>query len=88
MDFYDISKKKIIEFLGDYWHGKPEVYTPDFINNQTKLTAKELYEKTLEHNSLLENIHGCKVLMIWENDLLKDRDAIIKKCLQFLNETI
>lgn len=88
VDFYDISKKKIIEFLGDYWHGNPEIYTPDFINNQTKLTAKELYEKTLERNSLLEKIHGCKVLMIWENDLLKDKDAIIKKCLQFLNETI
>ena len=86
LDFFDLSTKKVIEFAGDYWHGNPDVYGPEYFNTRTRCTAKELYDKTLERNKILEEVHGCKVLLIWENDYKKDKQNTINKCLEFLNE--
>ena len=86
VDFCDIATKKVIEFAGDYWHGNPDVYGPEYFNTRTQCTAKELYDKTLERNKILEEVHGCKVLLIWENTYKKDKQNTINKCLEFLNE--
>jgi len=86
VDFCELSKRRIIEFAGDYWHGNPEIYKPDFINTRAKATAKELYEKTIRRNLVLEDIHGCKVLLIWENDYIKNKEEVISKCFKFINE--
>jgi hypothetical protein len=88
VDFYDISQKKIIEFAGDYWHGNPTKYNPEFYNAKAKMTAKELYENTLQRNEILKNVYNCKVLTIWENDFLNDKEKTINQCISFLNETI
>ena len=86
VDFYCASSKKIIEFAGNYWHGNPALYQPNFYNTRTKCTAKELYENTIKRNQILEEVHGCKVLLIWESDYTKDKESVIEKCLKFLNE--
>ena len=86
VDFFIASSKKVIEFAGDYWHGNPEVYEPNFYNPQAKSLAKDLYQKTIERNLLLESIHGCKVLLVWENEYKKNKEEILGKCLKFLNE--
>jgi very-short-patch-repair endonuclease len=86
VDFFIASSKKVIEFAGDYWHGNPKVYEPDFYNHQAKSLAKELYQKTIERNLFLENVHGCKVLLVWENEYKKNKEETLDKCLKFLNE--
>lgn len=86
VDFCDIATKKVIEFAGDYWHGNPAKFASDHFNTHTQCTAKELYDKTLERNKILEEVHGCKVLLIWENDYKKNKQDIVNKCLRFLNE--
>jgi hypothetical protein len=88
VDFYDICQKKIIEFAGDYWHGNPAIYKSDFYNAKAKMTAKELYENTLKRNQILQNVYNCKVLTVWENDYLNDKEKTLNQCISFLNETI
>lgn len=86
VDFYVASSKKVIEFAGDYWHRNPEVYKPDFYVHQAKSSAKDLYQKTIERNLVLETIHSCEVLLVWENEYKKNKEEILHKCLNFLNE--
>lgn len=86
VDFYVASSRKVIEFAGDYWHRNPEVYKPDFYVHQAKSSAKDLYQKTIERNLVLETIHSCEVLLVWENEYKKNKEEILHKCLNFLNE--
>jgi hypothetical protein len=87
VDFYDSATKKVIEFAGDYWHGNPQKYEPTFYNPQAKATAQELYESTIKRNEMIEAIHGCKVLLIWETDYKQNKDLVINNCIDFLNES-
>lgn len=84
VDFYCSSNKKIIEFAGDYWHGNPEVFNGNFFVKQTNCTSKELYEKTLKRVNILEKEFNCEVLLIWENDLIKNYQNCIDKCINFI----
>jgi very-short-patch-repair endonuclease len=86
VDFYCASTKKIIEFAGDYWHGNPQIYDSTFFNKQANTTAGDLYTKTLERINLLEHLHGCKVLLIWENNYKRNKEQVTQQCLTFLNE--
>ena len=81
---YDIMvNKKIIEYNGDFWHANPIIYSPDWINPRTKLTASEKW--------FLDNIkiqyaesQGYEVLVSWERDFKNNTEETIKKCIQFL----
>jgi len=86
VDFYCASSKKIIEFAGDYWHGNPNIYVPEYFIKQANATAGDLYLYTLQKNNILQNVHGCKVLLIWESEYKKDKEKVIQQCLDFLNE--
>jgi hypothetical protein len=56
----------IYEFLGDYFHGNLELYNEDTINERTKTTFRELYDKTREKVETLTNL-GYNVVVIWES---------------------
>lgn len=86
VDFYDATTRRVIEFAGDYWHGNPDVFEESYYNLIACKTAKELYDKTLERNKILEEVHGCKVLLVWENEYMKNKEETLGKCLKFLNE--
>ena len=86
VDFYCASSNKVIEFAGDYWHGNPKKYKPDFYNPQAKASAQTLLKNTLKRNETLINEYGCKVLLIWESDFIENREQIINQCIDFLNE--
>jgi len=85
---YDIVyKNKIIEYNGDFWHASPKKYKEyDIVKLPNKtITAKEIWEKDLEKIKLAES-QGYKVLVIWESDFKKNKEKVIKECLQFLTQ--
>ena len=83
--FYDFYyNDKIIEFNGDYWHCNPNTWKPDTINKSLKLTAQEVWNKDNDKKICAES-NGYKVLVIWEFDYKQNKEAIIKKCIDFLN---
>ena len=67
VDGFDDLKKTIYEFLGDYWHGNPEVHDKAEMNRSVNQTFGELHQKTFERLNELKS-KGYKVIYIWEND--------------------
>jgi hypothetical protein len=67
VDGYDPKTNTIYEFLGDYWHGNPVKFKSTNLNNHTKKTFGELYEKTFFNLNRLKSF-GYTVKYIWEND--------------------
>jgi len=74
-DGYCKETNTIYEFYGDYWHGNPEIYKADKINNITKCSFKELYEKTLIKENKIKEL-GYNLEIIWENHWKKINNAI------------
>ena len=67
VDGFDPETNTVYEFLGDYWHGNPERFKSDKINEHNKKTFGELYEETVSRLRLLEKA-GYKVIYVWEKD--------------------
>jgi len=85
--FYDItcsSKKKIIEFNGDYWHCNPLMYSGDFIHKHSNLTAKEIWSYDFEKIKTALN-RDFSVKIVWESDYINKPDGIIQECVQWWN---
>jgi hypothetical protein len=74
-DGYCKENNTIYEFHGDYWHGNPKVFNPDDINEITKMTYKELYDKTLIRENKIKGL-GYNLVTIWENDWKKINNSI------------
>ena len=88
-DFYDTRTNKIIEFYGDYWHCNPLKYKEDDIihyPNKVTMTAKEVWNKDKLRIDEIKEYRNADILIIWESDLLENREGCIQKCLTFLNE--
>ena len=73
VDGFDPETNTVYEFLGDYWHGNPEVkkFNPTKINSHSKKSFGDLYKKTMDRFRLLEK-EGYKVVFIWENDFINN----------------
>lgn len=70
VDGYLANSKTIYEFLGDYWHGNPNVYSAKDFNINCKKTFGELFLNTeLKLNKLKE--HGFQIISIWESEFDK-----------------
>lgn len=67
-DAYDPITNTIYEFNGDFWHGNPKIYNSNDINNMTKTTFGELYQKTIDRENLIKNT-GYNLIVKWESDL-------------------
>lgn len=66
-DGYEESTNTVYEFLGDYWHGNPEVFDHNKLHPVVKKTYGELYKKTFINFDKLISL-GYNVKYIWEND--------------------
>jgi hypothetical protein len=85
-DFTYVEGKKIIEINGDFWHFNPDFYSNHSLVN--KVTGKNLLEirnYDLYKIKIAQN-NGYNVLVIWENDIKKNRLETIKKCINFLEK--
>lgn len=62
-----IKGKVIYEYLGDYWHGNPNVFDPSKLNLRAGKTYGELYKETFARLHKLTN-GGYFVKYVWEKD--------------------
>jgi hypothetical protein len=69
VDGYCEETNTIYEFHGDYWHGNPEVYAPDFTNTMLKTSMGELYQKTIKREEIIKSL-GYNLVVIWENNYI------------------
>lgn len=67
LDGYDPKTNTVYEFYDDYWHGNPQIYNKNDINPSSKKTFGELYQKTINRESVIKN-NGFKLITIWEKD--------------------
>jgi hypothetical protein len=67
VDGFDPKTNTVYEFYGDYWHGNPKVYEPNFINPQVHKTMGELYAKTKKREKAIKKA-GYKLITMWGKD--------------------
>lgn len=68
-DGYCKETNTIYEFYGDYWHGNPEIYNPEDINEVNGKTMGELYQNTIERERKLAQL-GYVLISMWENKFI------------------
>jgi|ERR1700722_8156035 len=70
VDGFDPTTNTVYEFYGDFWHGNPDIYDLDDINNANHTQYRVLYNETMARETLLKSA-GYNIVSIWENDWLK-----------------
>lgn len=87
VDFYIYDINFCIEFNGDLWHANPNIYhenSQPFKNkfkNMENIYAKEIWHNDKERIEFLKS-KGIQTLIIWESDYLKNKQAIVKFCIE------
>ncbi len=66
-DGFDSKTNTVYEFLGDYWHGNPQIFSPGEINSHNKIAFGDLYNITIKRFDLLIK-NGYKICYIWEDN--------------------
>jgi len=70
-DGYCVETNTIYEFHGDCFHGNRDIFAPDeYCHPYEKLTAAELYNKTIERENEIKSL-GYNLVVMWENDFKK-----------------
>jgi len=82
-DYVDITRKKCIEYNGDFWHCNPKDFNEEYIHRIKNKSAKEIWENDKAKITLMES-KGYKVLVIWDSEYRKKPDQTLQKCLTFL----
>lgn len=67
VDGYDPETGTVYEFLGDYWHGNPQIHQSEAINSVTKTTFGQLLSRTIARFDVIAQA-GYKIIFIWESD--------------------
>lgn len=82
VDGYDKRKKIIYEFLGDFYHGNPEIFNKNDYNKICHKTFGELFLKTIKKFKKLKHMKY-KIKYIWENDWNNFKKGFPLKLQQF-----
>ncbi len=84
-DFTDLLNKKIIEYNGDIYHANPNTFTITDTPNpfRKNITSEDIWGKD-DVKIKLANKHEFDVLVIWDSEYKKDKETVIKKCINFL----
>ena len=75
VDGYDDKTNTIYEYLGDYWHGNPEMFDKSKLNKICKKTFGKLYDMVFKRFDFLKS-KGYNIKYIWENDWKKFIDGV------------
>jgi len=67
VDGFDPKTSTVYEFLGDYWHGNPDLYDSEDVNAHNKRTFGVLYNQTMRRLERLKKA-GYSVVFIWEQN--------------------
>lgn len=76
-----VENKIAIEVQGDYWHGNPAIYNEKNLNE----LQRNMRQRDIEKKELMETKYNYKVVYLWENDLIYNRNVCeqtIKEMLQ------
>jgi very-short-patch-repair endonuclease len=71
-----INDNLIVEIFGDYWHANPEIYESEDVLKIGK--ASDIWNKDKIKIDTYKQL-GYKVLIIWEKDWIKDKEAQLNK---------
>lgn len=67
-----VQGNTVYEFLGDYWHGNPDLFEADAMNTRVGRTFGELFEETVQRLYEIQSL-GYTVVYIWENDYINGK---------------
>lgn len=71
-DGYCELTNTVYEFYGDYWHGNPQKFEPDEINEVVGKSMGELYQQTIEREMTIKSL-GYNLVVVWEGDWINNR---------------
>ena len=77
VDGFDPITNTIYEFYGDYWHGNPNKYKLDDINESCNKKFEELYNNTISREIDIINM-GYNIISMWEFDYKDLSKKLIK----------
>jgi hypothetical protein len=60
----------VYEYLGDFWHGNPAVFSESDLNVLARKSFGDLYSETLSRFDILKNA-GYNLIYIWESEWQK-----------------
>jgi hypothetical protein len=72
LDFYIPESKKCIEFMGQYYHSE-------------KFRKGNKMRDAIRDREIKDTVEGIQILYINENDYRKNKEAVVQKCLEFIN---
>lgn len=73
VDGYDANTNTVYEFLGDCWHGNPDIYEKSIrCHPFSDKTAKELYDDTILRINTIKTL-GYNVVYVWEHEYRLNR---------------
>ena len=72
VDGFCESTNTVYEFQGCFWHGCPDCYKPDVINNKNQCDMGTLYNKTQDKNNKI-TCAGYTLIEMWECKLKNDK---------------
>ena len=75
VDGFDPETNTVYEFLGDFWHGNPEMFKANKMNPINKKTYGQLYKDTFKRINQIKSA-GYKVVYIWEKDYLGNKEKM------------
>ena len=87
--FYDFvitgCINKVIEFNGEIWHADPKKYSASDVVPFINRKAEEVWESDRIKQKYIQD-KGFKVLVIWEQDYVLNKEKIVTSCLSFIEE--
>lgn len=87
LDGYIKSKNIVIEYNGDFWHANPLIYEANSLINYPGKSkyAKDVWNKDKERMQQIKHILNCKIIVVWENDYLNNKEKLFKNILGEIN---
>jgi hypothetical protein len=63
VDGFNPSTNTVYECYGSFWHGNPDRYSPNELNTKTNKTFGELYQSTMDRETLIKQEYN--LITIW-----------------------
>jgi hypothetical protein len=87
-NFYKLDflyEKKVIEFMGDFWHANPKKYSPDeFLNFYGNLVlVEDIWIRDDMKRKHIKN-SGYELMEVWEEEYRSNKEDVSEKCKGFL----
>lgn len=78
-----------IEFNGDYFHANPQIYkSSDILKIEGKeKIVQDIWNYDTFRNDFIQK-SGYKLLIVWERDFINNKENVINKCCEFINQCL